>query len=173
VINPFRELIKNESKLKLKKEDKWYDLIIKTCKEDSATHKFTYTAVDQHINELSKNGFNVTLDSSINNNMGTLIDLAKTIMTDTEWEIDEENSDICEQTVEEPLVRLYVKDHFYGRFSIGSGENSKIATGKNILEEHNRTEKGIYEINWTTNFPKKGDIVYAFYSCCSGKPKRF
>jgi hypothetical protein len=169
VTNPFRELIKNESKLKLKKEDKWYDLIIKTCKEDSATHKFTYTAVDHHINELSKNGFNVTLDSSINNNMGTLIDLAKTIMTDTEWEVDEENSDICEQTMEEPLVRLYVKDHFYGNFSVGS----KTADGVQILEEHNLLKDGIHEASWSHTYPKKGDIVYAFYSCCSGKPKRF
>jgi uncharacterized protein (DUF1015 family) len=59
--NPYTELIKNETKLKLYYENEWYDLLVKKIDEDSANSKKTYSAISQHVNELSKNGFNVEL----------------------------------------------------------------------------------------------------------------
>jgi hypothetical protein len=69
-------LIKNETKLKLKYGDEWFDLIVKKCVEDSKNNKFTYTAEDEYVDELSKNGFDIVLDDTLNNNTGTLKELA-------------------------------------------------------------------------------------------------
>jgi len=43
--------------------------------------------VDQHVTELSKNGFNVTLDSSLMNNLGTAEELGNRILADTDWKV--------------------------------------------------------------------------------------
>jgi hypothetical protein len=72
VDNIFTSYIANESKLKLLYKNKWYDLIVKTITKNSADNSFTYSAVDYHINELSKNGFGLTLDTRLENNTGTV-----------------------------------------------------------------------------------------------------
>jgi len=53
---------------------------------------YDFTASDLHINELSKNGFNLEINQELNNNYGTLTELGKRILKDTDWEIDVENS---------------------------------------------------------------------------------
>jgi len=63
VDNPFAQYLTNERKLKLHYGDKWYDFIIKNIKIDSNKHSYDITATDQYINELSKNGFNLTFDA--------------------------------------------------------------------------------------------------------------
>jgi hypothetical protein len=40
--NPFIDLLVNETKLKLKYDDKWYDLIINKVDEDSSKHTRTF-----------------------------------------------------------------------------------------------------------------------------------
>ena len=66
----------NERKVKLRVGDisnpKWYDFVIKQIQENSETCAFTYTCKDQFINELSKTGFEIELDSELENNMGTV-----------------------------------------------------------------------------------------------------
>jgi hypothetical protein len=88
VYNPFCQYLKNEAKLKLKHGNKWYDFIIKGCVEKTQNNTYEYTATDAHINELSKNGFNLELDSSLYNNEGTIEELGARILADTDWEID-------------------------------------------------------------------------------------
>jgi hypothetical protein len=102
VNNPFVDELVNEAKIKLRYRNKWYDLIIKNVKEDSMGFSYTYTASDLHIQELSKNGFGLTLDTSLENNMGTLGQLASTILSDTDWTVDA--SEIIPQTIEENLI---------------------------------------------------------------------
>jgi hypothetical protein len=62
----------NERKVKLKYDNKWYDLIIKNIEEDSTSKAFTYTCKDIFVTELSKNGFELEFDGKLGNNMGTL-----------------------------------------------------------------------------------------------------
>jgi hypothetical protein len=66
--NPYVSMLTNEAKIKFKFRDKWYDLIVKNCVEDSANYLFTYTCNDFYTNELNKNGFKVELDSELENN---------------------------------------------------------------------------------------------------------
>ena len=85
--NPFVTLVANERKIKLHYHNKWYDLIVKNRVEDSSNYSFAYTCKDLYINELNKNGFKVELDTELENNQGTIIDISETILDDTDWEV--------------------------------------------------------------------------------------
>jgi hypothetical protein len=52
---------------------------------------------------LSKNGYDVTLDEALNNNLGTLKELAETVVAGTDWDVE---TDFFVQTIEENLVYL-------------------------------------------------------------------
>ena len=78
--NPFVGQLVNETKIKVNDDGKWYDLFIKNVKQDSNNSTYTYTAEDVHISELSKLGYDVTLDDQLMNNLGTAEELAKSIL---------------------------------------------------------------------------------------------
>lgn len=78
--NPFVDQLVNETKIKVNNDGKWYDLFIKNIKQDSTNSTYTYTAEDVHVNELSKLGYDVTLDDQLMNNLGTAETLAKRIL---------------------------------------------------------------------------------------------
>jgi hypothetical protein len=137
-INPFAQLLVNEAKIKLYFRDKWYDLVVKNCVEDSENYLFNYICKDLYINELNKNGFKVELDTELENNQGTIIKLAETILTDTDWEIDKEGSQTIIETKIEPLylgtlnqdvtvslVNEYVSDEFADMEGQWEYENGK------------------------------------------------
>lgn len=108
VDNPFTKLLVNERKIKLYYDNKWYDLIIKNIQENSENYTFSYTAKDQYINELSKNGFNIELNTELENNQGNIIELATKILDGTDWKVG--TSDIIKQTIEEPLYKVIIKN---------------------------------------------------------------
>lgn len=103
--NPFTSLLVNERKVKCKWEDQWYDFVIKGVQEDSNGKTITYTCEDLYINELSKTGFSLEFDQKLNNNQGTVQELAKKVLEGTDWVVDTDNSDHILQTIEEPLYR--------------------------------------------------------------------
>jgi hypothetical protein len=73
VENPFSQYLVNERKIKLHYKEKEYDFIIKSIQEDSKNYLFTYTMEEALVQELSKNGFNITLSSAKKNNTGTAL----------------------------------------------------------------------------------------------------
>lgn len=87
VDNPFLPYMVNERKVKLKYDGKWYDFVIKDIEEDSTEHTFNYSLTDSFINELSKNGFNIELDTELENNQGTIKELATTVLDGTDWKV--------------------------------------------------------------------------------------
>ena len=103
VNNPFYPYLINERKLKLFYDNEWFEFLIKECDESSEDYIFKYTAKESFSLELAKLGYNVTLDTSLNNNQGSVIELAKKVLEDTDWEVDEDNSDLLVQKVQEPL----------------------------------------------------------------------
>ena len=105
--NPFLSLLVNERKVKALWKGKWYDLIIKNCQEDSSGKSITYTCNDLYINELSKTGFDIVLDAELNNNSGTAVELAQTILEGTDWNLDIDGSDTIRQEKEEPTYEVY------------------------------------------------------------------
>lgn len=158
VSNPFVGMLANETKIKLHQIDKekWYDFVIKNISEDTKSHTCTYQAEDQFVNELSKNGFGVILDREKQNNINTNIGLAKEVLEDTDWEVDEKNSDVNVQLQDEALYLI----------QIPASLNAKLI--KDPVNEKGTT------IDDMTLTPSGGNnYALAFYSSCHGKPKRF
>ena len=104
--NPFIKYMVNERKVKLNYDGDWYDFVIKQIQENSETRAFTYTCKDQFMIELSKTGFDIVLDNELENNMGTVKQLAETILEGSDWKLAE--SDNLMQFVEEPLYKVKV-----------------------------------------------------------------
>lgn len=115
VDNPFVPYLFNERKVKLKYKGKWYDFIIKEVQENSDSYMFTYTCNGLFVNELSKTGFDLEFDPELDNNQGNIIELGEKVVEGTDWRIaplgeSENDSEIIEQTIEEPL--------YYGTLSV-------------------------------------------------------
>ena len=163
VDNPFAQYLTNERKLKLH-YDKWYDLIIKSVKIDSTKYTYDITATDQYINELSKNGFNLTFDPQLKNNLGTIQYLAGETLKETDWVVapvgvvDTQHGNRCSEYVidksKEALVNLVVQSSF-------------TAT---LLKDDN-TNGAVTQTTTKTFAP--GDEILAFYSCCKSEDPYF
>ena len=138
--NPFLNLLVNERKVKVLWKNKWYDLVIKNIQEDSNGKSITYTCKDLFINELSKNGFNLEFDNELENNQGTVTELAARVLEGTEWQLDGAGSDSIKQEKEEPLYTAISK--------AVTARNQK--TGENV------------------SIPS-GEIIYLFYSSVINK----
>lgn len=149
--NPFLKLLVNERKIKLRygaqdaPDCKWYDLIIKNVQENSESKVFSYTAKDQFVNELSKSGFDLVLDAELENNMGNITTLARTVLDGSDWELGEENSNLV-QYKEEPLYEIRLNQ-------------SLSATNMQNTEE-------------IVNIPANS-IIYGFYSLINEKEPHF
>lgn len=85
--NPLIPFMFNERKVKVKWQQQWYDFVIKDVKEDSNGKSVTYTCEDQFISELSKNGFNIELDTELENNQGTACELGARVLDQTDWQM--------------------------------------------------------------------------------------
>lgn len=117
--NPFKTLLVNERKVKVKWKNDWYDFVIKNINEDSSGKSCTYTCQDQFINELSKNGFNLEFDNELGNNMGTAQELAETVLDGTDWSVglgepikqyrEEPVYDISDTWIDEQQVRHNIR----------------------------------------------------------------
>lgn len=136
--NPFLNLLVNERKVKVLWKNKWYDFLIKNCQENSEDKSITYTCTDLFINELSKNGFNIELSDDLGNNQGSIIELARTVLEDTDWSVSSESESI-KQEKEEPV---YYVDTIYG-FSATKdidGSSKSITSGSHILVYYNQIQ---------------------------------
>ena len=102
-VNPFAALLTNERKVKLHYDNQWYEFIVKDHTESSDESTWTYTCIDAFVLELSKNGYNITFDSELNNNQGTAKELAEETLKDTDWQVS--NVDVGRQTIAEPIYK--------------------------------------------------------------------
>ena len=103
VENPFIKLLCNERIVKLKYDNEWHDFIIKQIVESSDKKSYTYTAKDRFVQELSKNGFEIVLDTELENNMGTIEELADKILDGSSWSVNKEKTDKIKEKLKEPL----------------------------------------------------------------------
>jgi hypothetical protein len=154
--NLFTDLLQNETKIKLYYENKWYDFVIKNISENSASYLCTYQLEDALVQELSKNGFGITLDADLMNNLGTAKELAEYTLSETDWNVE---SEVFVQTVEEALV--YV--------SVPAGTKAKHIKDQ-VKDEDGKYSVGVTDEDFT--FTSKSTIL-AFYSSCINKPHRF
>ena len=145
VINPFVNLLINERKIKLKYGSDWYEFVIKERNESSDKYTWTYTCTDAFVLELSKNGYDLTFDAELNNNQGTAKELAKKVLEDTDWILDESSSVGC-QLVTEPIYKAQILS----------------TTGLEIVNTDN-TDETI----------ESGQDIYLFYSYVANKNGKF
>ena len=122
VVNPFERFLVNERKIKLFYKDEWHDFVIKEKEEESEEYTFSYTCTDLFVQELSKNGYGVTFNTELNNNQGTIIELAEKTLEDTDWVVDEENSDLLQQTICEPIYECTVGDQGFQALNTETNE---------------------------------------------------
>lgn len=131
VENPFVKLINNETKIKLHHKNKWYDFIIKQISEDSTNNSFTYTAKALYINELSKNGIDIIFDPELENDTGTINELAARALEGTDWQVGE--SELIQQSNLEPLYELILNEPIIAYNQFDSNEKIEIAANQTIL----------------------------------------
>ena len=106
--NPFLSLLTSERTIKLRDgedykyndiseleeedtEEKWKDFIIKSIEEDKDTYVNTYICKESSVNELGKNGWSVILDTELENNYGTLIELGNKVLDGSGWNISDDS----------------------------------------------------------------------------------
>ena len=145
IINPFAALLVNERKIKLHYDNQWYEFIIKDHNESSDGLEWTYNCVDAFVLELSKNGYNLTFDSELNNNHGTAQELAEKVLENTDWRLGE--VDIEKQYVEEPIYKATLE-----------------STSNVIII--NASDDG-------TPIPEEGSSIYLFYNYIKNQDGKF
>lgn len=156
VENPWAALLCAERKLLLDYDGETFYFIIKSVTKDSAKYTLDITADDRNVNELAKNGYGVTLDEELNNNYGTVTEIAKQVLKNTNWTVDEENSDKIPDVTIDTLVKLRVTSgDIECLMFMGDGPRSAPTT------------------DTTTKTLAAGTEIYAFYGCCHGAPRYF
>ena len=168
VFNPYHKLLTNERKIKLRHgtlrepDTKWYDFIIKNVQENSENKTFAYTCKDQFCNELSKSGFNIQLDAELENNMGTVEQLAETILEDSDWKVRKDASDTLIQYKEEPLYKIQLKEavdavDILNKEEITIDKNKNIYVFYSIISNQNPDVQFLYSEDG--NFVKDDNYV--------------
>lgn len=166
VDNPFIEWLISERKIKLKYEkdengnDIWYDFIIKDVIENSSNYLYTYQLEDALVQELSKNGFGMTLDEQLRNNMGNVEYLATETLKETDWEVE---SEVFVERVDEALVYVKLPNSLPDNFQVYKLLDDRDDFLKVGLEPKLEENTSIWE----------NRTVLAFYSSCRNKPHRF
>ena len=165
VENPFAKYLTNERKLKLQYDDQWYDFLIKNVKIDSTKYSYEVSCIDQYINELSKNGFNIVFDPEMQNNVGSIQTLAQRTLEHTDWIVPDAEagerpmieSEFIPDKSRESLVVMYLPS------SSSVSCTQIIETGREGLEPSYDDEAIL----------PAGTKVAAFYSCCKDKNAKF
>ena len=157
VSNPLFELLKNEIKLKLRRgeeygfidvdgsinfslleeedtENRWRDFVIKTIDKDSNTHVANIVAKEIFVNELGKNGWSVTLNTELENNYGTVEELAEKVLDGSDWKVEKGYSPI--ERVKEPLFEYQIPEDGTSIAAVAmrkgdDGSNEKITISAN------------------------------------------
>ena len=108
VENPYIPYLVNERKIKVLWKGEWYDLLIKSIKEDQAKRVFSYSCEDSYITELSRSGFELEFATELENNIDTAPGLIEKVIENTDWRFDN-TSDKIYQLTEEPVYEAELK----------------------------------------------------------------
>ena len=112
VRNEFIDQLFNERKLKLYYRGEWYEFYIKSIADAKNFKSYikTYTCSDAFIDELSRNGYGITFDEALYNNVEEMGTFTEEILEDSVWYYSPENNwgDFTEYS-EEKLYKIPVK----------------------------------------------------------------
>ena len=145
--SPFIKLLHEEDKLKLKYKNKWYDFFLVDSNLDSSANRVDYIAKDANVIELSKIGFNKTFNTELDNNVGTINELALTALKDTNWELAQDKTEKFYQGALKPVIGGKLKSNI-------TIKASKYYYNKNL-------EQTFIDQTYIIN---SGSFVYIFYN---------
>ena len=111
VRNEFADLIAPETKLKLFYKNRWFEFFVKKVedKKQFKSYMKSFTCTDAFIDELSRNGYGITYDTDLNNNVEEIGTFTEETLEDSIWQYHPENNwgDFTEYK-EEKLYRIPV-----------------------------------------------------------------
>lgn len=172
VRNPFVEYLTNERKIKVLWKDKWYDLVIKNCQENSKDHTITYTCKDLFINELSKTGFDLEFDTELANNTGNVKNLTLKVLNGTDWLY--KDSDTILQENEEAVFRGKVESSFVA--TDADGNNRTFSRGEEVFIYYSMyaNKPNFFQFYWesTPSLPLNGEVLLTNGKCYSVEVQR-
>lgn len=111
VDNPFISEVYAERKIKLYYKNKWTEFYVKQVKEDKKIKGVlkTFTCQDSFIDELSRNGYGITFDEELYNNVEEIGTFTEEILEDSVWYYEPKNNwgDFTEY-IEDKLYKIPV-----------------------------------------------------------------
>lgn len=120
VHNELIDAISTESKIKFCYKDRWYEFFVKKTdeKKNFKSYMITYTCSDAFIDELSRNGYGITFDTELYNNVEEIGTFTETVLEDSIWKYHPENNwgDFTEYK-EEKLYRIPISQFKNGRIN--------------------------------------------------------
>lgn len=195
VHNEFCDYLFNERKIKLKYDDEWFEFYVKSVSENKQFKSimYQYSCEDAFIDELSRNGYGITFDTELYNNVEEIGIFTEQILEDSIWEYDASKNwgDFTEYS-EEKLFKIPVslftnlKAHkltyeVEGTLTnVYTREKRQLELGDDLARERKMfwdyagengqchlNEQGIALLNHnTTQVPNDG-YIYIPYSCLS------
>ena len=159
--NPFLKLLINERKVKALWKNKWYDFVIKSVQENSDDRSVTYICKDLYINELSKTGFNLEFSDELQNNQGTVVELAEKVLEGTDWQVGD--SGIIKQTTEEALYKVEVLRTFTakdpGNVNVTVPAGASIYVFYSVVQTQSTNGQFIYNANGEYHTDKNSQLL--------------
>lgn len=94
VRNDFIDMIYPETKLKLFYKDRWFEFFVKKVDEKKQLKSYmkSFTCSDAFIDELSRNGYGITYDTELNNNVEEIGVFTEETLEDSIWQYYPENN---------------------------------------------------------------------------------
>ena len=128
VHNPLIDLVIDERKVKLHYDNKWYDFIVKKDDEKGRDYKYSFTCTGLAANELGKTGFNIELDTELENNTGTVQELGAAVLEGSDWQLAQDGQEVIQQTNDEALYLIQLNTNITGTI-ISSNTTKTINSG--------------------------------------------
>lgn len=190
--NEFCDYIFNERKLKLKYDGEWFEFYVKSINENKQFKSimYQYQCEDAFIDELSRNGYGITFDTELYNNVEEIGVFTEQILEDSIWQYDaSKNWGDFTEYAEEKLFKVPVSmfDKIVGykiNYDVSnteekenilnnpfSGETRKLEMGddlsrqKKIFWDNGKFDKGISLLNNKSENIANDGYIYIPYSC--------
>lgn len=141
VLNEFKDYVLNENKVKLSYKGEWYEFYVKTIKDTKHYKSYmkNYTCTDAFIDELARNGYGITFDTELYNNVEEIGIFSDEILEGSLWTYSPENNwgDFTE-FIEEKLFKIPVNQM---RGLSGYKVNFAINSNQNIINRFTKEKR--------------------------------
>lgn len=186
VHNEFCDNVFNERKIKLQYDGDWYEFYVKNITENKQFKSimYQYTCEDAFIDELSRNGYGITFDTELYNNVEEIGTFTEIILDDSIWEYDaSKNWGDFTEYAEEKLFKIpvsmfssipgyklnYVVDGTLTNVFSGETRNQEmgddLSREQKIFWDNGNFDKGIPLLQQQIKNVENDGYIYVPYSC--------